>query len=540
MRHSRQLQEETGAILILVALLMVALLGIAALVIDLGGLYGHDRELQTAADAAALAGATELIVSQGSQTQARDEANSYITKNVAESRVDDGNVTREIAVDATSVTVDLEETNVPFFFATVLGRDTGTVHAHAKAEVKFLTSINTLFPVAINYMNPDKFRFVFRASGQGNSTGETVHTFDLTDPNDDGFFDTVTEGGAPSFSAPGTYTVSLQSLAVGDSGDSLVAELTDIGLYYVSGAEDTLQRVGMSKTDADDPTVTVRVQTSEDLGDSLNATLGKGSNSFTLYRDSDVSSPATYTGSVSAPTGTGNLGYGVHDLKLTGNGLPNGAVARYVAWHPDSPLRHLMMAPSFYDGYSAVAEESVNLGAVIRTIVLNIGDEYTMKLGNNEGAGVYAGNWRIADIYSNQNTADEIAETDPGVIDSWSLNIDPLEIGGDLLPEGGAKVGQILNGLDERIDQDDPHPDDPEQGDPNRMVYIPIVEFTPLHGTSDPYQIAGFAAFWITDWSDAGPTKGNILGKFVRWAAAGEWEHEPSGNLYVETAVLTE
>lgn len=529
-RHGRQIEEETGAIVIVVALLMVALLGIAALVIDLGGLYGHDRELQTATDAAALAGATELIVSQGSQSEARVEADNYITKNVTESRVDDGNVTRDITVDATSVTVDLEETDVPFFFATVLGHDTGTVHAHAKAEVKFLTSINTLFPVAINYMNPASFRFVFREPSHGNSTGETVHTFDLTDPNDDGRFDAVTAGGSTSFNTPGTHTVSLQSLAV---DGSVVAELTDIGLYYVSGPEDTLQRVGMSKNE-NGSTITVKIRTSEDQGDNLSAKLGTGSNSFTLTRNtSEGSSPAIYEGTVSAPTGTSNLGYGVHDLKLQDNSLPNKAVARYVAWHPDSPLRHLMMTTPFYDGYSAIAGGSVNPGAVIRTRVLEIGDEYTMKLGNNEGAGVYAGNWRIADIYKNQNTTKEIAQTDAEVLDSWTLNIDPLEIGGDLLPEGGAKVGQILNGLDERIDQDDPD-------DPNRMVFIPIVEFTPLHGTSDPYQIAGFAAFKITEWSDTGPTKGNIRGEFVHWAAAGEWADEASGNLYVETAVLTE
>ena len=46
----------------LVAILLVVLLGVAALVIDLGGLYDRDRDLQTLADAGALAGVQELIV----------------------------------------------------------------------------------------------------------------------------------------------------------------------------------------------------------------------------------------------------------------------------------------------------------------------------------------------------------------------------------------------------------------------------------------------------------------------------------------------
>ena len=55
------LREERGAIAVIVAIFMVALLVLAALVLDLGTGYDHDRELQSAADAAALAGAQQLI-----------------------------------------------------------------------------------------------------------------------------------------------------------------------------------------------------------------------------------------------------------------------------------------------------------------------------------------------------------------------------------------------------------------------------------------------------------------------------------------------
>ena len=58
------LRDESGAVAIIVALVMVALLSIVALVIDLGGLYDHDRELQTAADAAALAGAQANVTAR--------------------------------------------------------------------------------------------------------------------------------------------------------------------------------------------------------------------------------------------------------------------------------------------------------------------------------------------------------------------------------------------------------------------------------------------------------------------------------------------
>jgi hypothetical protein len=55
---SRERQE--GAVLIIVALSMVALLGVAALAVDVGYMYSTHNELQNVADAAALAGARYL------------------------------------------------------------------------------------------------------------------------------------------------------------------------------------------------------------------------------------------------------------------------------------------------------------------------------------------------------------------------------------------------------------------------------------------------------------------------------------------------
>ena len=55
-----RLHSDSGQTLIWFALSLVVLLGIAALAIDVGRLYGERRRMQNAADAAALAGAHEL------------------------------------------------------------------------------------------------------------------------------------------------------------------------------------------------------------------------------------------------------------------------------------------------------------------------------------------------------------------------------------------------------------------------------------------------------------------------------------------------
>jgi hypothetical protein len=63
--HLSGLQDQSGVIVVLVAILMLVFLGIAALVIDLSNLYVVRNELQNAADAGALAGARFLYNDDG-------------------------------------------------------------------------------------------------------------------------------------------------------------------------------------------------------------------------------------------------------------------------------------------------------------------------------------------------------------------------------------------------------------------------------------------------------------------------------------------
>ena len=66
---------------------------------------------------------------------------------------------------------------MPFYFARVIGRNEGSVKAHARAEVKYLTGLNNVAPFALLIMNPEKFRFVFEG---GKKSGDIGH-FDITD-----------------------------------------------------------------------------------------------------------------------------------------------------------------------------------------------------------------------------------------------------------------------------------------------------------------------------------------------------------------------
>ena len=52
---------ERGQTLIMVAAMLPVLLGVTGLAVDVGMLYHHKRRMQTAADAAAIAGAHEML-----------------------------------------------------------------------------------------------------------------------------------------------------------------------------------------------------------------------------------------------------------------------------------------------------------------------------------------------------------------------------------------------------------------------------------------------------------------------------------------------
>lgn len=74
----RSIKNESGAVAIVVALLMVALIGFSAIVIDYGDIASHKRTLQNAVDAACLAAAQYL---PENTSAAENAASQYLTAN---------------------------------------------------------------------------------------------------------------------------------------------------------------------------------------------------------------------------------------------------------------------------------------------------------------------------------------------------------------------------------------------------------------------------------------------------------------------------
>lgn len=125
----RQRGKESGQALVVTVFALVALLGMTALAVDVGFYFHERRQLQNAADAAALAGAAFLPDASMATARAQD----WAAKNFDDGSEELENVevfSYRIPNDRIEVTV---KADVDFFFARVLGIDKAAVRARATA-----------------------------------------------------------------------------------------------------------------------------------------------------------------------------------------------------------------------------------------------------------------------------------------------------------------------------------------------------------------------------------------------------------------------
>ena len=110
--HNRRvttLRDQHGATVVIVALCLVAFVGMTSLVVDLGGVYFRRVALQNSADAAALAAANACGTNKGT-TVAEAEATYFTDANSVGAVIVEGFPTYDPMCDAPSGTVTVEVT----------------------------------------------------------------------------------------------------------------------------------------------------------------------------------------------------------------------------------------------------------------------------------------------------------------------------------------------------------------------------------------------------------------------------------------------
>ncbi|MFL5737261.1 MAG: pilus assembly protein TadG-related protein [Actinomycetota bacterium] len=127
MMSRARLNDERGATIVIVGLMLVAILGMVALVTDVGGLVTMKRRVVTASDSAALAAAQSfarnqggLCGSAGGNATALNAANSFAQDNVSTA------ASVAFTPDCHNKSVEVRyEAPVHFFFAQVIGAGSG-------------------------------------------------------------------------------------------------------------------------------------------------------------------------------------------------------------------------------------------------------------------------------------------------------------------------------------------------------------------------------------------------------------------------------
>ena len=159
MRRLNPLQRnhESGAVSVVVALMLVALMGFGAIAVDVGMLYSERTQLRNGADAAALAIAQKCAKTV---TNADCSTTSSIAGGLANANATDGlsNI-KSTALDKTNRTVTVtagaqeaghSPNEVSLFFARVLGMETAQVTAPSTVTWGSPVKGTTAFPITVS------------------------------------------------------------------------------------------------------------------------------------------------------------------------------------------------------------------------------------------------------------------------------------------------------------------------------------------------------------------------------------------------------
>ena len=147
-----RLRQEDGQVLVLAAVVMVALLGMTAFVVDVGSWFRQQRATQSTVDAAALAGAQLLPTDPAS---ALTTAKDYGAKNGSAGELQDSDITIS-STYAANDTIKVSKTkDAESFFGKIFGVNVVHVNATATAMVGVPAEAQYVAPIAVNILHPD-------------------------------------------------------------------------------------------------------------------------------------------------------------------------------------------------------------------------------------------------------------------------------------------------------------------------------------------------------------------------------------------------
>jgi hypothetical protein len=189
-------RSDKGQATVMTLVFLVVLLGMAALVLDVGSWYRADRAVQSTADAAALAGAQKLPYDPAS---ASTLAVQYGDKNGG--GVNGSGITISNSSLGVNDTITVHLTRpAPGVFTKLFGVNSVTVGAHATARASLMQQAQYIAPIGVNLKHPKlKGTVTCPCFGVGNPT-----TLPLGKTGAPGAFDLLNVDGSHGGTGPQT------------------------------------------------------------------------------------------------------------------------------------------------------------------------------------------------------------------------------------------------------------------------------------------------------------------------------------------------
>ena len=550
-------KREDGAVLVVVALSLVALLGITALVVDIGDFRAHRRQLQTAADAGALAGASQLIKGTSGVCGTGGQADYYQRQN------DDANSSQNLIKDANldtsyctlvydannkavGVRVRPVESNVPYLFGGVLGFASTNVSAKAEARIVYLTTAHGLNPIGVPDLRPQSVTAIIDktgaqvplSSGAGcpNPVASSPYPFWCGKGNISGL---PAGGSTVSVRVVDVTGVTITFSQVGYIG-------SDVPLTGCTGVGGTCTIQGVSVT----PNTPYPPPYYANCGVSYGATAtlkNLPSDTTGVVIDGKTVAGTTTTGKLTVATSTSAFSTscnstGPHSISITVNAGSGKTKRTYTATVPSQQV-YVHAAATQLQSYfqsQTYVDPSAPAGSAARDVwfdaaftALTKGQPVSLTLG---GGGCVQGNCDLLDLDTTNGCGacwNDPNSSPPGPADElYHGACTPYSIGDLVQTKTGVSAGQIdtgqQSGLVQRIgsspsawnpcNPDLTHP--PPLSDP-RWTEVILVSPVPFGNGNTTVQVVGFGNFYIAQYFQDPPSScypnlnhGEVVGIF--------------------------
>lgn len=496
----RLAKDDSGAVAIIVAVLLMVFLGFAVLAVDLGHWYNVRRQLQTAADAAAMAGCMDLA-------KGEDNATIWATVEDYAAKNQQGpleNITvippspggdSDIESDAVKVTVESDSAS---FFAHIFGVDSRKIHAQARAKTGWVYAVNGPVPWSIS---------VLRVTEMEATVGGVKVV--MSDDDDDGEWTGVAPAGT---SGPVTIT------ARNSQGyQEVFTDVVTVGSIPASSAIAAVT-TGQTTYNSGTSGCTVNVTLKAPLPSGYKLQVGSKS-----LKDMTLVNAATNTYEAVVPLPTTSDPFVTHDVTVE---YGKGNAVEQVNFAVLVRRANYILQDVTVDPIATGDADLLQISA--RTLDFQYGQQYQMKV---EGGAGTTGNYLALDFDSLDHSACGYALPDTAGHSGGSQYKDYIVGDPDLIVHvddyietlPGDKIGPTKAGIDERMPDPmmtwstwsgtTPRPNTPQ------LVVVPITEKIEDVSGRARLRIISFASFFVEQ-KPAG-SKDPVVGRFVQFLSPG-------------------